>query len=138
MCVIQLSEIGKLVGEEQIYFVGAEAEVAIEASELASEDYPSRLKLVYEIIELSNIRSSNSQVQPATSYSPQVVVLWFLLPFAIAGAALYLALKYCIRKYRGLLPDELAEEGEGSEQAVQSRSPFDGKTNASHEMKDEV
>lgn len=128
------------MGEEQIYFVGAEAEVQIEASEEASEEYPGRLKLVYETIELSNIRSSNNQVQPSTSYSPQVIVLWFLLPFAIAGAVLYLALKYCIQKYRGLLPDELIEEGEngGSEQAVQSRSPFDGKANASQEMKDEV
>lgn len=83
----------------------------IEAS-AGSEEYPDRLRLIYETIELSNIRSSSSQAQPATSYSPQVVVLWFLLPFAIAGAALYLALKYCIKKYRGLLPNELIEEGD--------------------------
>lgn len=110
----------------------------VEAAE-GSEEYPSRLKLVYETVELSNLRSSGSQAQPSTSYSPQVILLWFLLPFALAGAALYLALKYCIKKYRGLLPNELIEEENGgSEQVVQSRSPFDGKANASQELKDEV
>lgn len=81
-------------------------------------------------------------MQPTTSYSPQVIILWFLLPFAIAGAILYFALKYCIKKYRDLLPNELMEEAEHGEfeQGVQmqSRSPFDGKVNASQEMKDEV
>ncbi len=33
-----------------------------------------------------------------------------LLPFAIAGLALYLALRFCIKKYRGMVPDNLVEE----------------------------
>lgn len=48
-----------------------------------------------------------------------MIVMWFLMPFAIAGIILYFALKYCIKKYRGLLPNELMEEAHGeSEQGV--------------------
>jgi hypothetical protein len=54
-----------------------------------------------------------SPQQTGTSYSVQMIIVWFLLPFAIAGVILYFALKYCIRKYRGLVPNELMEEAEG-------------------------
>ena len=31
--------------------------------------------------------------------------LFMLLPFGLAGLALYCALKFCLKKYRGMLPD---------------------------------
>lgn len=120
--------------------MGAEALVWIEPSELANDDYPEELNLIYDIIELSNVKMPIS-AQQGSSYSTQMIIIWFLLPFAIAGVILYFALKYCIRKYRGLLPNELIEEGGESEQKVNlpDHSPF-GKdaNNASQSLKDEV
>jgi hypothetical protein len=63
------------------------------------------------------------------------------MPFAIAGIILYFALKYCIKKYRGLLPNELVEEGGESEQGVNlpDHSPFgENPSNKSQSLKDEV
>lgn len=63
-------------------------------------------------------------------------MLWILLPFALAGLLLYFSLKYCINKYRGLLPNELMEEaGESEQQVVDSA---DKGSNASQSLKDEV
>jgi hypothetical protein len=39
-----------------------------------------------------------------------LIIIWILLPFAIAGLLLYLALKYCIKNYRGMVPNDLVEE----------------------------
>ncbi len=102
---MKITKINEIIGDLDIYFVGAEAIVYIDPSELADEEYPFELNLIYETIELSNVRIPISQQQSSTSYSVQMIVLWFLMPFAIAGIILYFALKYCIKKYRGLLPN---------------------------------
>jgi hypothetical protein len=137
-----LAHISEIVGEQEIYFVGAEARAFLEPSEDADEDYPEQLRLIYDIIELSNTRMPGT-AQAASSYSAQMIVLWFLLPFALAGVIFYFALKYCLRKYRGLLPNnELVEERGESEQGVHlpDSSPFAGTApnNASQSLKDEV
>ena len=97
------------MGDQDIYFVGAEALVWIGPSEFADDDYPEELRLIYDTIELSKIRIP-TEVQQKSSYSVQMIILWFLIPFAIAVVILYFALNYCINKYRGLLPNELMEE----------------------------
>jgi len=55
------------------------------------------------VIQLANVAAP---VAAASSSSIKLMIMWILLPFAIAGLLLYLSLKYCIKKYRGLLPDE--------------------------------
>jgi len=44
------------------------------------------------------------------NYSVKQVILFMLLPFAIAGVALYCAIRFCLRKYRGMVPDNFVEE----------------------------
>ena len=36
-----------------------------------------------------------------------------LLPFGLAGLALYLAVRFCLKKYRGMVPDDFVEENVG-------------------------
>lgn len=47
-----------------------------------------------------------------------------LLPFALAGVTLYFALRFCIRKFKSMVPDEMNEEPHdgtaGSEDAMGS------------------
>lgn len=79
--------------------------------------------------------------QSTSSYSAQMIIVWFLLPFAIAGVILYFALKYCIKKYRGLVPNELMEEADHgeSEQGVNlpDSSPYSNNpSNNSQSLKD--
>jgi hypothetical protein len=92
-----------------VYFVGAEAVVKVTLKEGTNPShYPTELSLIYEIIEISNPRlpahdDSDSQ------YSARTIVLFIILPFGVAGLALYCALKFCIKKYRGMVPDNFVE-----------------------------
>lgn len=42
------------------------------------------------------------------------LLLLALIPFLVAGSALVLALRYCIKRYMGMLPDDLVEEQAGA------------------------
>jgi hypothetical protein len=50
---------------------------------------------------------------PATineGYSKTTLALFMLLPFALAAIILYFSIKFCIMRYRGMVPDTLPEE----------------------------
>jgi len=91
-----------------VYFVGAEAVIDIVPSKTVDEDYPQTLRIIYEVIQLSTLRAP--VVEGSSAYSAKLIIIWFLLPFGIAGLLLYCSLKYCIQKYRGQLPDQFVEE----------------------------
>lgn len=59
------------------------------------------------------------------------------LPFALAGLALYLSIRFCIKRYRGMVPDNLVEEaGESGEVANPDGGPKN--SNASGTFKDDT
>jgi hypothetical protein len=43
-----------------------------------------------------------------SSYTVEIILMWFLLPFVLASIMLYFALKYCLGRYRSI-PNELME-----------------------------
>lgn len=89
--------------------MGVEAIVKLELESLQTKHYPTELSLIYDVIELSD----NSSPRPDASgsnYSTSTILLWVLLPFAVAGLALYLSIRFFIKKYRGMVPDDLVEE----------------------------
>ena len=113
----------------QVYFIGAEAVVTVILKDPTKSDhYPSELNLIYNIIEIYNTKlPAVASDSSDSTYSAKTVVIFMLLPFALAGLALYLALKFCLNKYRGMAPDDFAEEPVGeSEQAVNYGEPGDG------------
>lgn len=99
--------------------MGAEAVVSVVLKDEGDrKHYPSELNLIYSITEMS------SPLLPISSptednYSVRTVVLFMLFPFALAGLALYCAIRFCIKKYRGMVPDFVEEEAGESEEVVQ-------------------
>lgn len=63
--------------------------------------YPQELYFVYDTVEVNN---SPGQ------YSFKDLAAWAIIPFVVAGMLLFLALRFCISKYKGMVPDTLAEE----------------------------
>jgi hypothetical protein len=80
--------------------------VSITASPEANNNYPDSLRLIYEVIQLANVAAPVIEASTSQS-SVKLIIMWILLPFAIAGLLLYLALKYCMQKYRGMVPNDL-------------------------------
>lgn len=86
-----------------MYFVSAGAEVELIVKEESGIHYPRHLKMIYNPIQVNNHRLQGE-------YTFKTLALWTILPFVIAGIFLILALRYCIRRYKGMVPDNFVEE----------------------------
>jgi hypothetical protein len=95
---------------KETYFVGAEAQVELIVDAESHSHYPRHLKMVYDSIQMSNPRLQGE-------YFFKDLALWTVLPFLLAGVALVLALRYCIVRYKGMVPDNLVEEEAGPSQS---------------------
>jgi hypothetical protein len=62
------------------------------------------LNLIYDVIEITNSKLPAMKDQ-RQGFSVKTTIFWILLPFAVAGLALFFAIKFCIKKYRGMVPD---------------------------------
>ena len=75
------------------------------------------------MIQITNTKLPPSS-QDESTYSAKTVILFMLLPFGLAGLALYLAVRFCLKKYRGMVPDDFVEENVGeSEEVVHGGRP---------------
>lgn len=81
--------------------MGGEAVVSITTTPEADSNYPDSLRVIYEVVQLANVAA------PVVITTSKLIVVWIVLPFAIAGVLLYLSLKYCMQKYRGMVPSDL-------------------------------
>jgi len=89
--------------------VGAEAIVSLTLKDYSKRVYyPSELNLIYSVVEITNSKMPPT-IAADSNYSAETVILFMLLPFCLAGLALYFALRFCIRKYRGMVPDDFVE-----------------------------
>jgi len=84
--------------------VGAEAIVNIEPSSSKDEHYPRQLNMIYDVIEITNSKLPVMK-DIRNGFSVKNIIFWILFPFALAGLALFFAIKFCIKKYRGMVPD---------------------------------
>jgi hypothetical protein len=97
-------------GLGDVYFVGAEAIVSITLKDSSqSKNYPSELNLIYSIVEISNSKIPTVSSSDDNYSAVKTLLVFMILPFLLAGIALYFALRFCIRKYRGMIPDDFVE-----------------------------
>ena len=95
------------------------------------------MKLIYDTIELSSAHPPITQ--HVSQISVNYIVLWLLLPFGIAGLMLYCALKFCIKKYQGLVPGtELVEEDVGDSEQKFNKEGNGRASDASQSLGDYV
>ena len=90
--------------QEDGYYVGAEAVVHLVLEARALKSYPQRMNMIYDVIQMNNKIASEGK------YSLTDLILWTIIPFILAAVVLVLALRFCIRRYKGMVPDDLVEE----------------------------
>ncbi len=67
----------------------------------ALKSYPQRMNMIYDVIQMNNKIASEGK------YSLTDLILWTIIPFILAAVVLVLALRFCIRRYKGMVPDDL-------------------------------
>lgn len=86
---------------DQTYFAGAEAIVSLSLDASKSDHYPKELNILYNAVEVSQ--------QSTKNFSVTTIILFMALPFLAAAITLYVLVRLCIWKYRGMVPSNLAE-----------------------------
>jgi hypothetical protein len=66
-----------------------------------AEHYPRQLSLIYDTVEVTNQNSKGNS-------SHSIIII--LLPVLLATIAFLCIFRFCIRRYKGMLPDDLVEE----------------------------
>ena len=88
-----------------MYYVSARVKVKFEQAN-KNPDYPPFIDLAYTKTQITQTHH-NVEFKSETSANLKFVILWIVMPFIIASALFVLALKFCVKKYRQMYPDQL-------------------------------
>ncbi len=91
-----------------MYYVSAKVKVKFEGENLV-EGYIPYVDLSYAKLQLTQ-STHTVEFKSETTSNVKYIVLWIVVPILIALILFVLALKFCIKKYRMLYPDQLVEE----------------------------
>lgn len=92
-----------------MYYVGASVIVSLQSAE-GGQYFPKELDLIYETIEITSV---NGNPYPGTTdlgKSKFELALIVVIPLVVAMILMLLALRYCIKRYRGAVPTSMVEE----------------------------